>query len=184
MESWREGELKKNTRRLPDFYLWQHCGAIHGNEEPKRSGRWRKKNKFTATGAPSGGRELRKSRRKTQLSGHSPGKMRNRWNWRVRLPVVKFSQSETESYTVHLQFYIFKSQTASIWNLKSYSASWTFAPNLPQPSWVFSFTKQTLWCVPESDSSYSRGHSCKCLQGSDNVKSLMFKSKQLIWQNI
>lgn len=106
MESWREGELK-NTRRLPDFYLWQHCGTIHGNEEPKRSGRWRKKNKFIATGAPSGGRELTKSKRKTQLSGHSPAKMINRWNWRVRLPVVKFSQSETESYTVHLQFYIF-----------------------------------------------------------------------------
>jgi len=100
----RVEEKGKNTGQLPGFYLWQHCGAIHGDEEPKRSGRWKNGKE---NGAPCGGRELRKSRRKTQLSGHSPRKMGNRWNWRVRLPVVKFSQSQKQNHILFTYDFIF-----------------------------------------------------------------------------
>ena len=96
---WRVEEKRKNTGQLAGFYLWQHCGAIHGDEEPKRSGRWKKNGKFTAAG--------RKSRRQTQLSGHSPSKMGNRWNWRVRLPVVKFSQSQKQNHILFTYDFIF-----------------------------------------------------------------------------
>ena len=161
----RVEEKGKNTGQLPGFYLWQHCGAIHGDEEPKRSGRWKNGKE---NGAPCGGRELRKSGRKTQLSGHSPRKMGNRWNWRVRLPVVKFSQSQKQNHILFTYDFIFfkKSTNQYLKSLKSYLALWSFVSNLPQHSWVFSFTKHTLWYVPESDSSYSRGHLCKHLQGS------------------